>query len=95
MEVLLVLLLELLISLIPRVFLDTLRSKISQLEETLMKFLDLFKHSNTLMNSEKSAHLDGNQEVKPWFQMLILPKQKNSSRDNDRTIAENIKFNSP
>ena len=74
---------EQLILLMIKVFSDTPRFKIFQLVETLTKSLDLYKLSNTLMNSVRSAQPVGNQVAKPWFQMLMQLKQKNISKDNE------------
>ena len=62
----LVLLSELLILLINLEFFVICLSMIYQLEEMLEKSWDLFKLSNSLMNSEKYAQLLGNQAKPPW-----------------------------
>merc|ERR1712127_425949 len=66
-----------------KVFSDTLKFKISQSEETLTRSSDLFKLSNTLMSSVRSAQQAGNQVAKLWSQTLMPLRPRNTSRDNE------------
>ncbi len=59
-------------SLMTKESLDTLLSVISPLEETLMRPLDWFKLSNILINTERSALLNGNPEKKLWLLILVI-----------------------
>jgi hypothetical protein len=69
-----------------KVFLDTLKSKISQSAETLTRSYVLSKPSNTPMSTVRFAHQAGSQEVKQWLLMQTIQRPKNSSRDNEKEI---------
>jgi hypothetical protein len=61
--------------------LDQLQLMMSKLAEMLMRLFELFKLSNTLINTESSALLAGNLDPKP--SSLIRTNQRNTLRNYD------------
>jgi hypothetical protein len=45
-----------------------------------MKYTELFRHSNMLLNMEKFAHLTGNQAPKQWKEAMTVQRPKLTGR---------------